>query len=163
MFSMICAVGRNNEIGCENKLLWHLPNDLQYFKEKTLNHTVIMGKNTFESIGCALPGRKNIVLALEEDYVAKNCEVCNNLKGLIEKFQDSEEEIFIIGGASIYAQFIPYAEKLYLTKVEDSPKADTFFPDIGEFEKISQSSKKEENGIKYSFCEYARKKNRPKI
>lgn len=157
MFSLICAVGQNNEIGCENKLLWHLPEDLKYFKKKTQNHIVIMGKNTFESIGFALPKRHNIVLAPEKDYVAKNCEVCNNLNGLIEKYKTRKEEIFIIGGASIYAQFIPHAKKLYLTKVDDSPTADTFFPDINEFEEIKESPKKTENGISYTFNEYIRK------
>lgn len=156
MFSLICAVGRNNEIGYKNKLLWNLPNDLSYFKEKTLNHTVIMGKVTYESIGFALPNRKNIVLAKEKDYVAKNCEVCNNLDGLIKQYFTSPEEIFIIGGASIYAQFLPFANKLHLTLVEDSPEADTFFPEYKDFQIKKTSEEKNENGIKYCFTEFVR-------
>lgn len=158
MFSMICAVGRNNEIGYKNKLLWNLPNDMAFFKEKTMEHTVVMGKNTYESIGMALPGRKNIVLALEQNYIAKNCEVCNNLEGLIEKYKDTAEEIFIIGGASIYKQFLPYSRKLYLTLVDDAPPADTYFPDYSDsFQKILESDERQENGITYKFTEFIKK------
>lgn len=157
MFTLICAVGKKNEIGYKNKLLWHLPNDLKYFQTKTLNHAVIMGKVTFESIGFALPNRKNIVVVKEKNFVAKNCEICNNLKELIDKYIDSREEIFIIGGASIYKQLLPYATKLYLTLVDDSPKADTFFPDYSDFKIITESEERNENGVKYRFTELAKK------
>ena len=154
MISMICAIGKNKEIGYKNKLLWHLPNDLKHFKEITTGHTVIMGQTTYESIGKALPGRKNIVLSFDPNYQAPNCEVFNNLEELAEKYKDSPEEIFIMGGASIYKQFIPYASKLYLTLVDDSPTADTCFPDYSEFKNIiSESEIKEENGVKYKFVE----------
>lgn len=154
MISMICAIGKNREIGLNNKLLWDLPNDLKHFKDVTKGHIVIMGQVTFESIGKALPNRKNIVLSLDENYQAEGCEVSNDLKGLAEKYQNTEEEVFIIGGASIYKQFILYASKLYLTLVDDSPKADTYFPDYSEFKNIiSESDTKEENGIKYKFIE----------
>lgn len=151
---MICAVGKNREIGYENKLLWHLPNDLKHFKKITLGHAVIMGQTTYESIGKALPGRKNIVLSLDPNYQTPGCEISNNLKELSQKYQNSPEEIFIIGGASIYKQFIPYASKLYLTLVDDSPQADTYFPDYSKFKNtVSESGIKEENGIKYRFVE----------
>lgn len=157
MISMICAVGKNKEIGFENKLLWNLPNDLKHFKNKTVGHTVIMGQKTFESIGQALPNRSNIVLSLDPNYKAENCEISNNLKEIIERCKDTEEEVFIIGGASIYKQFIPYASKLYLTLVDDSPTADVFFPDYAEFEKMTYESPiQEENGIKYKFVELAK-------
>ncbi len=154
MVSMICAVGKNREIGFKNKLLWNLPGDLKHFKEITTGHAVIMGQTTFESIGKALPGRKNIVLSLDKNYQAENCEVSDDLKGIAEKYKEIKEEIFIIGGASIYKQFIQYADKLYLTLVDDSPEADTFFPDYSEFKQIiSESRMQEENGIKYKFVE----------
>lgn len=157
MISMICAVGKNKGIGFENKLLWYLPGDLKHFKKTTMGHCVIMGQNTFESIGKALPGRKNIVLSLDPNYKAKNCEVSNNLEEIVKRYKDSEEEVFIIGGASIYKQFIKYAKKLYLNLVDDSPRADTFFPDYSEFNKvISESEIQEENGIKYKFVELTR-------
>jgi dihydrofolate reductase len=154
MISMICAIGKNREIGFKNKLLWNLPGDMKHFKEETNGHTVIMGQTTFESIGKALPGRKNIVLTLDPNYQAENCEVSNNLMETAEKYKDAPEEVFIIGGASIYKQFIQYAGKLYLTLVDDEPEADTFFPDYSEFQNIvSESEIQEENSIKYKFIE----------
>ena len=157
MISMICAVGKNREIGFKNRLLWNLPGDLKYFKETTIGRTVIMGQRTFESIGRALPGRKNVILSLTQNYKAKNCEVSNNLKEIAAKYKDAEEEIFIIGGASIYKQFIQYADKLYLTLVGDSPEADAFFPDYSEFKHIvSESEMQKENGIQYKFIELTR-------
>lgn len=154
MISMICAVGKNGGIGLRNELLWHLPEDLKHFKKITMGHCVIMGQNTFESIGKALPGRKNIILSLTPNYITKDCEISNDLEEIASRYKDSEEEVFIIGGASIYRQFIKYAKKLYLTLVDDSPQADVFFPDYSEFNKIiSESELQEENGIKYKFIE----------
>ncbi len=151
---MICAVGKNREVGFKNQLLWRLPGDLEHFKKITMGHVVVMGQKTFESIGRALPGRKNIVLSLEPNYKAENCEVSIDLQGLAKKYKNTDEEVFIIGGASIYKQFIQYANKLYLTLVDDAPEADTYFPDYSEFKNIvSESEPQEENGIKYKFVE----------
>ena len=157
MISMICAVGKNREIGFKNRLLWSLPGDMEHFKQITLEHTVIMGQTTFESIGKALPSRRNIVLSLNPGYKAEGCEVSNDLEGIAEKYKDADEEVFIIGGDSIYKQFIPYADKLYLTLVGDATEADTFFPDYSEFKNvISESGPQEENGIRYKFIELIR-------
>ncbi len=157
MISMICAVGKNNGIGLNNQLLWKLPLDLKHFKETTTGHLVIIGQKTFESIGKALPGRKNIVLSMDPDFKAENCEVSNDLEGIAKRYESSEEEVFVIGGASIYKQFIGYAQKLYLTLVDDSPLADVFFPDYSEFKNVvSESEEQEENGIKYKFVELTR-------
>lgn len=154
---MICAIGQNREIGCKNKLLWQLPGDMKHFRDITAGHTVIMGQRTFKSIGRALPGRKNIVLSLDQNYKAPGCEISNNLEEIVNKYKDSNEEIFIIGGASIYKQFIPYSQKLYLTLVDDSPEADTFLPDYSEFKNVvSEGETHEENGIKYKFVELTR-------
>jgi dihydrofolate reductase len=157
MISMICAVGRNREVGFKNRLLWHLPKDLKHFQDITMGHTVIMGQNTFESIGRALPGRKNIVLSLDPNYQAEDCQISGNLKEVAARYKDAAEEVFVIGGASIYKQFIPHASKLYLTLVDDSPAADAFFPDYSEFKKIVfESPAQEENNVKYKFVELAR-------
>ena len=157
MISMICAVGKNREIGFKNRLLWKLPSRFETFQKSNNGNIVIMGQKTFESIGKALPGRKNIVLSLSPNYKAENCEISNNLKEIVNRYKDSEEEVFIIGGASIYKQFIQYAKKLYLTLVDDSPEADAFFPDYSEFKNIvSESENQEENGIKYKFVELTR-------
>jgi len=157
MISMICAVGKNKGIGFKNKLIWHLPGDLKNFKRITMGHYVIMGQKTFESIGKALPGRRNIVLTLDPNYKAENCEVSNNLEDIANRYKDSKEEVFIIGGASIYRQFMKYAKKLYLTLVDDSPQADAFFPDYSDFSRVvSESELQEENGVKYKFIELTR-------
>jgi dihydrofolate reductase len=154
MISMICAIGNNREIGFKNRLLWNLPGDMKHFKEKTMSRTVIMGQTTFESIGKALPGRKNIVLSLEPNYKAENCQISNKLKEIAEKYKEAEEEVFIIGGASIYKQFLQYSSKLYLTLVDDAPEADTFFPDYSEFKNVVfESEPQEENSVRYKFIE----------
>jgi len=151
---MICAVGKNMSIGCKNKLLWDIPNDLQHFKKITLGHTVVMGDRTYESIGRPLPGRKNIVVTLDEGYQAPGCEISHSLEDLLAESKKTEEEVFIIGGATIYRLAMPYADKLYLTLVDDAPGyADVFFPDYSEFSKEISREEHEENGFKYSFVE----------
>ena len=154
---MIAIIGRNREIGCNNKLLWDLPGDTKHFRETTSGHTVIMGQKTFESIGKALPERKNIVLSLNPDFKAEGCEISNNLEEIANRYKDSSEEVFVIGGANIYRQFLAYAQKLYLTLVEDSPEADVFFPEYPDFKNIIfESEMQEENNIKYKFIELTR-------
>lgn len=151
---MICAVGRNLAIGCNNKLIWDIPNDLQHFKEITLGHAVVMGDRTYESIGRPLPGRKNIVVTLDENYQAPGCEISHSLENILEDAKKSDEEIFIIGGATIYRLSLPHANKLYLTLVDDAPDdADVFFPDFSEFKNEISREEHEENGLKYAFVE----------
>jgi dihydrofolate reductase len=157
MISMICAVGRNREIGFKNKLLWDLKGDMKHFVAMTHGKTVIMGETTYHSLFIKpLPGRHNIVLTLSKELEAPGCEISFDLKAVAEKYKDSPEEVFIIGGASIYKQFLPYADKLYLTLVDDAPVADTFFPDYPEFKIISESEAIEEKGIKYKFVELSK-------
>ncbi len=127
---MICAIGKKREIGFKNQLLWNLPNDLRRFKEITAGHAVIMGQKTFESIGKVLSDRKNIILSLDSNLKIDGAEVSNDFLEVINRYKDSDEEVFIIGGASIYKQAILYAQKLYLTLVKDSPEADVFFPEL---------------------------------
>ena len=154
MISIIVVVGKNNAIGKNNKLLWDLPGDLQHFKKITTGHTVIMGDKTYQSIGRPLPNRKNIILSLDKDYKVEGAEVKNSLEDVLRKYKNSKEEIFVIGGGIIYKLALPFADKLYITLVDDSPEdADTFFPDYSEFKKVLSEEKNEENGIKYSFLE----------
>jgi len=151
---MIAVIGTKNELGCKNKLLWNLPEDLKHFKKITSGHTVIMGRKTFESIGFPLPNRKNIIITRDKKYNTPNCEIVHNIENLAKKYQNSGEEVFIIGGGKIYQEFLKHSDKLYLTLVDDSPTADTFFPEHKEFQnKISESEIKEENGFKYKFVE----------
>ncbi len=154
MISIIAIIGAKRELGYNNKLLWQLPGDLRNFKKITSGHSVIMGRKTFESIGAPLPERTNIIITRNKNYQFPGCEIVNNVKSIINKYQDSKEEIFVIGGGMIYEIFLPFTKKLYLTLVNKSPLADTYFPDYSDFKKIIfQSELKTENNIKYKFLE----------
>ena len=154
--SIIAAVGKNLELGKNNKLIWNLKEDLKYFKEMTMGKTVVMGEKTYYSIGKALPGRKNIVLSFD-DINLNDAKVCNNY---MEIFSLVEEEIFVIGGASIYKLFLPYADKLYLTEIDDEDSsADCYFPVFNKDSYEKKVIKKEcENDINYSFVCYEKVK-----
>ena len=160
--SMIAAIGMNREIGYRNDLLWHIPADLKRFKNITSGHTVIMGRKTFESIGCKpLRNRKNIVITTQKQFHAQGVEIVHSVDEALEHIKHIDE-VFILGGAAIYKQFIPYADTLYLTLVKKEYKADTFFPEynlgdweISEFQKIIND---EDAGVDYSFITLTRKK-----
>ena len=128
---MISAVAENNVIGNKNALPWHLPADFKYFKENTLNKTIVMGLNTFNSIGAKpLPNRKNIVLNNDPNYIPpENVFVAKSIPELLEMVKD-EDEVMICGGAFVYKQFLPLANRLYITQVHASPEGDTYFPEI---------------------------------
>ena len=153
MINIIAAVGKNLEIGKDNKLLWRIPNDQKYFKETTINKTVVMGRKTYESMGKPLKNRKNIVLTRGKLNI-DNVEIVNNYKEILNR----EEEIFIIGGEQIYKKFLPYADNLYLTEINASQEADTYFPefDKGLYEKEVLKTE-EYNDIEYSFVIYRKK------
>jgi dihydrofolate reductase len=153
--SSIVVVGKNREIGCNNQLLWDIPLDMARFKKLTTGHTVIMGDRTFESIGSPLPGRNNIVISLDQDYKAPGCTVVHSIEDSIECAKKSETngESFIIGGGTIYKLFMPLIEKLYVTEVDDAPKADVYFPDYSEFKKVFFEEVHEADGIKFTFKE----------
>ena len=124
--SMIAAVGRNLELGKGNDLIWHFKEDMKFFKETTTGSSVIMGRKTFESLPKALPNRKNIVITNNRDYVADGGYVVNSIEKALELAGDNA---FILGGGNIYSQFLPLADKIYLTEIEDEcADADTYFP-----------------------------------
>lgn len=152
--SVIAAVGKNREIGFQNKLIWDIPEDLKHFRAITTGHPIIMGKNTYLSIGKALPNRTNIVLS-DVPIEASESTVVKSLEEAISVAKDSpgNEEIFFIGGAYVYSQALPLADKLYLTLIDAKAEADTFFPDYSMFTKIIKEEKKEMNGLQYSFVE----------
>ena len=129
ILSLIASVDKNLGIGKDNQLLWHLPADLKYFKKITSGNTVIMGRLTYESIGKALPNRRNIVLSRNKDFAAEGCEVMEDLFSAIKSCKKNEE-VFIIGGATIYRQALQVADKIYLTRVETTKEADAFFPEF---------------------------------
>lgn len=130
MISIIVAIAENMAIGKNNDLLWHIPADLKRFKQITSGHPVVMGKRTWESLPRRpLPNRRNIVITDTEGEQLEGCEMAYSIEGAIEKF-DLSEENFIIGGASVYTQFLPYANRLYLTFIHKPFDADVFFPEI---------------------------------
>jgi len=155
--SIIAAVGPNRELGKDNKLLWHISEDMKRFKELTTGKIVVMGRKTYESLGKPLPNRTNIIITRDPNYKAEGCLVVHSLTEAIKrskiKNQKSkiENEVFIIGGGEIYKQALPLADKLYLTVVEGKFEADTFFPDHSEFKKIVLKKKGESSGHKYTF------------
>ena len=144
--SLIAAIGRNRELGRDGKLLWHLPDDMQRFKELTIGHPVIMGRKTWESLPekfRPLPGRTNIVVTRQEGYEASGAIVVDGPSDAFLAAQDAPEadETFVIGGGELYAAALPYATRLYLTLVDATADADTFFPEYEqEFKIISDES-----------------------
>jgi len=159
--SIIVAVAKNNAIGKDNKLLWHLSEDLKRFKKLTSGHYIIMGKNTYYSLPKRpLPNRTHIILTDVLGEQIDDCIMAYSIEEAIEKMDPSNEN-FIIGGASIYRQFLQHANKLYITRVHESFEADTFFPDVDEKEwkvisKEDFPETDEKNPYPYSYVVYKR-------
>lgn len=183
MFYLIAAAGKNRELGKKGGLVWHLPGDLKYFKEVTTGYPVFMGENTFRSLPKMLPGREHFVLSKNQPdqmstdtlkdahpilWSAENGRVSlspneifivNDLDAFIAAHENSPEVVFVIGGASVYAQMLPHCKKLYLTEVNaESDEADVFFPEFDKNDYIKEVvGKGEDNGVKYTFVTYEKK------
>ena len=127
MLSIIVAVARNGVIGDKNTLLWHISEDLRHFKSLTSGHPVVMGRRTFESLGRPLPNRTNVVIS-HRDLEIPGCRVVHSLDEALALFPSGEEEVFVIGGAQVYAEALPRADRFYLTRVERDYEGDTRFP-----------------------------------
>ncbi len=160
MISLIAAVGKNNELGLDNHLIFNIPGDLKFFRNTTLGKTVIMGRKTYESIGKPLPKRINIVVSnslKETDGIT----IINSFEDVLEKYLNSEEEVFIIGGESLYNYFINYAQNIYLTKVYANAVADKYFPSFDE-NNYNQTllGENKENNLEYKHILYRRKNER---
>lgn len=126
MINIIVAVSKNNQIGIDGKLPWHISEDLKYFKKTTQGHTVIMGRKTYESIGCPLPNRTNIVLTRDKNFSAEGIQTIHSLEEGLQLCKNND--VFIIGGGEIYSLFLPYADYLYITLVDKIINGDTSFP-----------------------------------
>lgn len=149
MVSVIVAVAENGVIGDKNSLLWHISEDLRNFKRVTSGHPVVMGRKTFESLGRPLPNRKNVVIT-RQDIEIEGCEVAHSLDEALAMFS-ADEEIFIIGGAQIYREAMPIADRFYLTRVHHSYEGDTSFPEWNESEWQKVDSERFERGEKYEY------------
>lgn len=157
--SIIAAIGKNRELGKNNKLLWHIPEDMKRFKQLTTGHPVIMGRKTFESIGRPLPNRTNIVVTRDKKLTIKECIVVTSLEdAILEAKKFNTNEVFIIGGAQIYIQALPLASKLHLTLVDkEQPDADTFFPEFRNlFTRMVFEEKHLHKSIPFTFTTFER-------
>lgn len=163
MISIIAAVAKNNIIGGDNKLLWHIPEDLKHFKDITSNHTIIMGRKTFQSLPNVLPKRHHIVLTKDKNYTidSDSVTIVHNLKEIVDKYKTSKEEVFVIGGGKIYSAFLPYCKNLYLTKINKNFEGDTYFPKIEPSQwKVTYSSevnKTLKDNLEFKFINLTRK------
>jgi len=158
VISIIVAIASNQAIGKDNQLLWHIPEDLKRFKRLTTGHTIVMGKRTFESLPLRpLPNRRSIVITDIPGEEIEGCVMAYSIEDAISKMEAGEEN-FIIGGGSVYRQFLPLADKLYLTLVEKEFEADTFFPDIQWDEwNIQLQEENDSEQFKYTYLNLERK------
>lgn len=157
IISLIAAIGKNRELGKGNELIFKIPEDMKFFREKTAGHPIIMGRKTYESIGRVLPGRLNIVISrsMGETISESNLAVVSTLEEAIGKGRvTGTDEVFIIGGAQIFELVLPTADKLYLTVVDaEAPDADVFFPDYSDFKTIISERKSRDGNYSYTFLE----------
>ncbi len=154
--SLILSVGKNNEIGRGNDLIWHFHTDMKFFRETTTGNTVIMGRKTFESLPKVLPNRRNIVISSDQALKIDGAEVVHSVEEALDAAKG--DTIFVIGGGKIYAEFLPFADQIYLTEIDaECPDADTFFP---QFDKSLYTrevlAEHEENGIAFSHVLYTK-------
>lgn len=157
--NIIVAMDEKNGIGFENKLLWHIPKDLKWLKEKTMGKVIVMGRNCYEDIitytnGKPLIGRTNVILTSKNIQTHKDFVILKTIGDLLEKYKN-ENEIYILGGGMIYQSFIDMADKLIITHVHSTYKADVFFPKIqySKYSKIFEENNSE-NNINFTFCIY---------
>lgn len=160
MITLIAAAAENNALGKDNDLLWHLPEDFKRFKQITSGHYIIMGRKTFESFPKPLPNRTHIIITRQEEYLVEGCLVVHSLEEALE-IAPQNEEVFIIGGAQIYKQALPFADKIDLTRVHIELDADAFFPEFNTSEWNLVFSEKhfkdEKHQYDYTFETYIKK------
>lgn len=161
MITAIAAVSRNWGIGKAGDLLFNIPEDKKFFRRTTLNHTVIMGRKTLQSLpnGKPFKDRNNIVLSRNTGFSCEGAAVCGSIEEVLSLL-NSDEESFVVGGGEVYKAMLPYCEKAVITKVYAEPEADVFFPDLdGDegWELTEQSEEYEYEGLKYRFCVYIKK------
>jgi dihydrofolate reductase len=162
MISHIFAMDQNRVIGKDNRLPWHLPADLAYFKKVTMGHAIVMGRKTFESIGRPLPGRENVIVTRDRSFQPEGCKVLHSIEEVKQFAAMRDDEVFVIGGAELFRATLPVADRLYITKIEASFPGDTFYPafDESEWQLVSYTKgiKDEKNPYDYAFIVYERKR-----
>lgn len=161
MIDFLLAMDKNRLIGKDNDLPWHLPADLKYFKKTTMGHPVVMGRKTFESIGKPLPGRKNIVLTRDRAYHPEHVDVFHSVEALLTGGAARNEECFVIGGAQVFKALFPYADRLYITRIDAEFEGNVYFEGFDEKKWRLVSEKKgtvdEKNRFPHAFLIYEKK------
>lgn len=157
LLSLIAAMARNRAIGRDNRLPWHLPDDLKRFRRLTMGAPVIMGRKTYDSIGRPLPGRRNIVVTRQPDAAWSGCTVAHSLDEAIALARDAEEQ-FVMGGAELYRLALPRADRLYLTLIDADCAGDAYFPeiDMSAWRERERESGAGTDGLRYDFVVYER-------
>ena len=149
--SLVVAAAKNNVIGRDGELPWHLPDDLRHFKRLTTGKPIIMGRRTFESIGRPLPDRHNIVMTRDPDYAAAGCDVVTSVSDAL-KLAGDDTEVMVIGGGQVYRDFLPRADRIYLTRVQAEIDGDTYFPEIDASEWQLVSSEHHDADDKHAYA-----------
>lgn len=160
MISIIVAADENNVIGKDNDLIWHLPDDLKFFKEKTSGHAIIMGRRTFESVGKPLPKRTNIIITRDKSFVQEGCIVVHSLEDALTEAAKTDEDPFIVGGEQIYRLALPVTDVVYLTRVHHEFEGDRHFPELGdEWLKVEnvQHAVDEKHAYSFTFKTYKKR------
>ena len=139
--TLVAAMATNSAIGLDGQMPWHLPRELKHFKETTMGKPIVMGRKTWESIGRALPGRQNLVVTRNPEFSAPGCDVAGSLEAAVE--MAAGKEVMIIGGGQLYAEALPFADRMVLTLVDCEPEADTWFPGWDETEWTETASRDE--------------------
>ena len=157
ILSVIAAMAKNRVIGIDNTLPWHLPEDLRHFKALTMGHHIVMGRKTYESIGKPLPGRVTVIVTRDADYRAAGCVTAHSLDAAIAACGD-DTEIFFVGGAELYAQALPRAQRLYLTEIQADYAGDAHFPafDMADWREDARQCHVSAEGLGYHFVTYRR-------
>ncbi len=157
MIALIACINKNRGLGFQNQLLYKLPEDMKFFRETTKNSVVIMGKNTFLSIGRPLPNRTNVIITRDKNFLAEGCVIKHNLDDAFDVEAITGRPIFVIGGAQIYEQTIQKADTLYLTIVDDDTKpADAFFPNYDEFKHLELITQGVSQGYHYQILKFTK-------
>ncbi|WKA53289.1 dihydrofolate reductase [Planococcus shixiaomingii] len=157
MISLMVAHDPNRVIGKDNQLPWHIPEDLAYFKKHTVGKGIVMGRNTYESIGRPLPKRRNIIVTRNNEYKVDGADVVHTLDQAIRLAEEVHEEVMVIGGEEVFRSILPRADRLYITLIKADFEGDTFFPEYGsEWQLVSQSEELFSNGVPFSYLIFER-------
>lgn len=154
---IIAAIGKNRELGYKGKLIWNIKEDMKFFKENTIGHTVLMGDTTFYSLPKMLENRKHLILTFSNDKFPKDVVVLKSIDEFFDIAKEIDDDIYVIGGASIYSQFIDYADEILLTEIQDERKADVFFPKFDKNKYKNEIIDEFNNTISFKFVRYVKR------